>query len=308
MGKKEEKFNDYDGFVEKFKPKKTTDDCYTPPCVYDAVLDWVKRNADIKDRPVVRPFWPGADYTKTDYPDGCVVIDNPPFSILAQILRYYEGRNIHYFLFSPHLTLFSNAKDGRTFVVAGAQITYDNGAIISTGFTTNLPDFSDYYVIGCPELQQAIKEAQSKNREEKKKEGELPVYSYPDNIVTASKVKNLVDVGLQLLIKRESAVEITRLDAQKPLHKHIFGKAILVSDTTAEKLKEKTSKIGGLKVEKLKAEKLKAERLKEEKMKKAIRFELSEAEREIVEKLNENERRHREDTEAENQGGGEVGA
>ena len=30
----------YDEFVEKFKPKKTTDDCYTPPLVYDAVRDW----------------------------------------------------------------------------------------------------------------------------------------------------------------------------------------------------------------------------------------------------------------------------
>ena len=27
----QEKFNDYEGFVEKFKPKRTTDDCYTPP-------------------------------------------------------------------------------------------------------------------------------------------------------------------------------------------------------------------------------------------------------------------------------------
>lgn len=26
-------FTDYEGFVEKFKPKKTTDDCYTPPAV-----------------------------------------------------------------------------------------------------------------------------------------------------------------------------------------------------------------------------------------------------------------------------------
>ena len=26
-----EKFEDYEAFVEKFKPKKTTDDCYTPP-------------------------------------------------------------------------------------------------------------------------------------------------------------------------------------------------------------------------------------------------------------------------------------
>ena len=24
------KINNYEGFVEKFKPKKTTDDCYTP--------------------------------------------------------------------------------------------------------------------------------------------------------------------------------------------------------------------------------------------------------------------------------------
>lgn len=32
-------FEDYDGFVEKFKPKKTTDDCYTPPDVYDCVSD-----------------------------------------------------------------------------------------------------------------------------------------------------------------------------------------------------------------------------------------------------------------------------
>lgn len=24
-------FRDYEGFVEKFEPKKTTDDCYTPP-------------------------------------------------------------------------------------------------------------------------------------------------------------------------------------------------------------------------------------------------------------------------------------
>ena len=31
----------YEGFVEKFKPKKTTDDCYTPPAVYEAVKDWV---------------------------------------------------------------------------------------------------------------------------------------------------------------------------------------------------------------------------------------------------------------------------
>lgn len=31
----------YEEFVEKFKPKSTTDDCYTPPEVYKLIKDWV---------------------------------------------------------------------------------------------------------------------------------------------------------------------------------------------------------------------------------------------------------------------------
>lgn len=31
-------FNDYEKFVEKFKVKKTTDDCYTPKHVFDYIL------------------------------------------------------------------------------------------------------------------------------------------------------------------------------------------------------------------------------------------------------------------------------
>lgn len=30
----------YEEFVDKFKPKLTTDDCYTPPEVYDVVASW----------------------------------------------------------------------------------------------------------------------------------------------------------------------------------------------------------------------------------------------------------------------------
>ena len=47
-------FDDYDGFVEKFKPKKTTDDCYTPPAVYDYVLQYVADHCDIDGMTVVR--------------------------------------------------------------------------------------------------------------------------------------------------------------------------------------------------------------------------------------------------------------
>lgn len=82
---------DYDGFMEKFKPRKTTDDCYTPQPVYDAVLGWLRENADIEGREIVRPFWPGGDYEAYEYPDGCVVIDNPPFSDILQNMSFFHG-------------------------------------------------------------------------------------------------------------------------------------------------------------------------------------------------------------------------
>lgn len=88
---RDEKLNDYEGFVEKFKPKKTTDDCYTPPHVYDAVLEWIKANANIEGREIIRPFYPGGDYENYAYPDDCVVIDNPPFSIFIKIVRFFLG-------------------------------------------------------------------------------------------------------------------------------------------------------------------------------------------------------------------------
>ena len=60
-------FEDYDGFVEKFKPKKTTDDCYTPPIVYDAVAEWVANEYHLDKNAFVRPFKPGGDYESENY-------------------------------------------------------------------------------------------------------------------------------------------------------------------------------------------------------------------------------------------------
>ena len=103
----------YEEFVEKFKPKKTTDDCYTPPRVYEAVKDWVVKEYGIDPTKIVRPFYPGGDYERFEYPEGGVVLDNPPFSILSKILRFYDERGIAYFLFAPTLTIFSSAKNTR---------------------------------------------------------------------------------------------------------------------------------------------------------------------------------------------------
>lgn len=96
----------YRSFVEKFKPKKTTDDCYTPPAVYDAILSYVIKKYGLQGRPIVRPFFPGGDFENNDYPDGCVVVDNPPFSLSSKIVDFYIGRGIDFFLFAPHLTMF----------------------------------------------------------------------------------------------------------------------------------------------------------------------------------------------------------
>lgn len=68
----------YDEFVEKFKPKKTTDDCYTHPEIYEVIKDWACKEFKIDPAVIVRPFYPGGDYENYEYPEGCVVLDNPP--------------------------------------------------------------------------------------------------------------------------------------------------------------------------------------------------------------------------------------
>lgn len=128
----------YDEFVNKFKPKLTTDDCYTPPKIYSVVLEWVKKYYGVNER-IIRPFNPNDDYKKYDY-SNAVVVDNPPFSILAEIIDYYLDNNIKFFLFAPGLTCFGYLAKNRKVCILpiGVTITYENGARVNTGFITNL--------------------------------------------------------------------------------------------------------------------------------------------------------------------------
>ena len=128
----------YDEFVNKFKPKLTTDDCYTPPKIYSVVLDWVKKYYGVNEK-IIRPFNPNDDYKKYDY-NNAVVVDNPPFSILAEIIDYYLDNNIKFFLFAPGLTCFNYLAKNRKVCILpiDVSITYENGARVNTGFITNL--------------------------------------------------------------------------------------------------------------------------------------------------------------------------
>lgn len=129
----------YEEFVAKFNKElsKTTDDCYTPQPVYEAVVGWLSERVDLRGREIVRPFYPGGDYVNEEYPENCIVIDNPPFSIISKIVRFYKANGIEFFLFAPGLTLFSCGfgKDV-CYLVTDTQIVYENGAKVNTGFVT----------------------------------------------------------------------------------------------------------------------------------------------------------------------------
>lgn len=151
----------YEEFVNKFKAKKTTDDCFTPTAVYEAVAAWVRKRYDLHGAEFVRPFYPGGDYEHFDYPDGCIVVDNPPFSIISKILRFYRARHIRFFMFAPHLTLFGSLKQkGITALPEGVTVTYANGAVVNTSFLTNMTP--DTLVERSGELYRVIKEANEK--------------------------------------------------------------------------------------------------------------------------------------------------
>lgn len=131
----------YEQFIAKFDKNhvKNSDDCYTPEAIYNAIRDWVLAEwPEYADAPIIRPFYPGGDYENHEYPDGCIVIDNPPFSIGASIRRFYIKRGIPYFLFIPGKTALSVHVDD-TIIITASNITYANGAKINTAFATNLP-------------------------------------------------------------------------------------------------------------------------------------------------------------------------
>ena len=226
---REEGNDEYNAFVEKFEAKKTTDDCYTPELVYDAVADWVAEKYSLNRKNFVRPFYPGGDYQKEKYKKSQIVVDNPPFSILAEIIRFYEDKGIKYFLFAPSLTIFSSSSSSSSSCLCiGAGIEYENGAIVDTSFVTNLEDCrfrSD------PGLYQKIKEAVDTLRAETKKA--MPKYEYPYEVVLSTMLNRYSKYGVEYEVSKDESERIRELESQKEYGKAIFGSGYLVSERAA---------------------------------------------------------------------------
>ena len=217
---------EYKQFVDKFKPKKTTDDCYTPEEVYNTVLAWVVQEYGINPDKIIRPFFPGEDYQNAKYLDGYVVVDNPPFSIFKEICNFYEERDIPFFLFSPHLTGLCGEYKKSCFISIGADVIYENGAKVKTSFRTNLDPM---LVRTAPELHALLKETCRKI----KKTRDLPKYRYPQEVFTASIGAKLSSCGIDYRIPRNGAVFIRRLDSQIESKKALFGGGLLLSKKAA---------------------------------------------------------------------------
>lgn len=213
----------YEEFVEKFKPKKTTDDCYTPERVMNIINDYVEEKYTVDRKNFIRPFWPGGDFEKEDYTNK-IVVDNPPFSILKKILDFYDEHNIKYFLFCPGLASTIYA-DKRTFIVIKDTITYENGAKVATGFITNLGKPGT--IIVDPVLSNKIKLPSKKKK----------AIEYPKNVIAIGKLKKIAG---RITKPLEFNVLSTIYETEEI--KRIFGGAAVVDDETAEKIEEIISK------------------------------------------------------------------
>ena len=257
-GEISEEDEEYQEFLEKFKLKKTTDDCYTPAPVYEKVAQYVAETYGVSPASFVRPFYPGGDYQKETYPKDCVVVDNPPFSIMAEILQFYKERGIRFFLFAPTLTLFSSSSSSCTALPCTLAVIYENGASVNTSFLTNLEPSSVRFR-SAPKLQAMVQEGIDEFTKTLRKS--LPKYSYPPHIITAPWVGVLSRLGIEFSVPVAESEGISGLDSQKPSGKEIFGKGYIVNDA-------------------VKAEREKAER------EKAERWELSARELAIIDKLN----------------------
>lgn len=215
----------YDEFTEKFEPKLTTDDCYTPDEVFQAVKDWACAEYGIDPDSCVRPFYPGGDYERYDYPEGCTVLDNPPFSIMSKIIDFYEERGIPYFLFGPGLSLFSGNRPCN-YLVPGAIVTYENGAKVNTGFVTS---YGDWKIDTAPELAQAVADACEQEPSAQN------TYEYPAEVVTSALIMKIARRGIRFRVKDAECAFVRSLDGQKATGQGLFGGFLISPEAAAEK-------------------------------------------------------------------------
>ncbi len=228
-------FRDYESFVAKFAEgnAKTTDDCYTPKDVYEAVVEYVSTVCDMSEKVILRPFYPGGDYINAEYPENGIVIDNPPFSMFTKICRWYSTNDIPFFLFGPGLTIASACKCC-TEVIINESVTFENGASVRLNFASNL--YGDTIITTAPRLGRMIA-ACSSQRPKKP----LPSFEYPSEVLSVSDMQTIARNGIEFSVKRDECRIIKDLDCH-PKKGGLLGDHLLISTAKAREKEEAKSK------------------------------------------------------------------
>ena len=251
-------FHDYESYVAKFRDlPKTTDDTYTPPDVYEAVLQYLREEGKLTaDHTILRPFYPEGDYERAEYPENGIVIDNPPFSMFSKICKFYTARHIPFFLFGPGMTI-SSVSTFATAVIINCGVTFENGATVRINFASSF--FPDVALMTAPRLNDLIRACPSQNQKKK----ELPIYETPDELLSVSDLQTICNGGIDFAVRRSECVRVRSLDLH-PKKGGLFGDHFLIAKAKAQ---------------------AKAKAWAKAKAKRAIHIPLSEREQRIVERL-----------------------
>ena len=131
-------------------------------------------------------------------------MDNPPFSIFARILKWYNERGIDFSLFAPSLT---SIREGVTFVSVDAVIQYENGARVSTAFVTNM--MGNLLCITAPELNKNLNEAEIRRQLSL---GWVPQkkYRFPASVLRASTINCMTRRGIHFSVSARDGKIMTK--------------------------------------------------------------------------------------------------
>lgn len=206
--------DEYFEWIKKFERKHTTDECLTPPKVYDRVKNYVVEFFSLENCTIERPFYPNGNYKEAaeKYDAHTVVIDNPPFSKMAEIIKFYNDKHIRYFLFAHAKTALGLVKHGASVWFAPANIIFDNGARVSVSFITNMEACQCIRTV--PQLLFLQKTQQKTNN------------NYPPDLFIFSHFETICRHGLEIKVPCDASMVRTEYNDPQAGRKKIYGAGI----------------------------------------------------------------------------------
>ena len=175
------------GLSKNSSPKKTTDDCYTPPLVYEAVSEWVSSQYGLDKNKFFSPVLSRAETTKTKITPTRLLSIILRFRFCQKIVKWYISQNVR---FSCLLLPYQPPSHGfPTYAPRSllAQISpYENGAVISTSFCTNLEPH-EIRMKTAPSLY-AAGQKKPTTRTASNQLKHYPKYCYPPQLITSAQI------------------------------------------------------------------------------------------------------------------------